>query len=78
VASHDLDRIGELAGFWIGDHAHSHGRAWPVFSALGIAAGIVDQQRTLLEHHDQWQSFGILLVAALLSMAWAERTQATW
>jgi hypothetical protein len=135
---------GQLAAFWIGDHAQSHGRAWPVFRALGyqpwnldgrayldhamvvefrllpwitivavlttavarpyqavllaFAAGIVEnawwlhlpacdfprgfadvvgEQRTLLERHEPWQSFGILLASALVSMAWAERTQAT-
>jgi hypothetical protein len=135
---------GQLAAFWVGDHAQSGGKAWPVFSALGyrpwrlggqaylyhamvvefrllpwitivavltaavarpyqavlaaFAAGIVennwwlhlpsydfpqwfadlvDKQRTLLEHHDPWQAFGILLASALLAMAWAERTQAT-
>jgi hypothetical protein len=152
---------GQLAAFWIGDHAQSQGRAWPLFRALGyqpwrlggqsvmrraaslqravvgdgrgylyhamvvefrllpwitivavltaavarpyqavlaaFAAGIVendwwlhlpsydfpkwfaelvDKQRTLLEHHDPWQAFGILLASALLAMAWAERTQA--
>ena len=135
---------GQLAAFWVGDHAQSAGKAWPVFSALGyrpwrlggraylyhamvvefrllpwitivavltaalarpyqavlaaFAAGIVennwwlhlpsydfpkwfadlvDKQRTLLERHDPWQAFGILLASALLAMAWAERTQAT-
>lgn len=135
---------GQLAAFWIGDHAQSHGKAWPVFRALGyqpwrlggqaylyhamvvefrllpwitivavltaavarpyqavvaaFVAGIVennwwlhlpsydfpqwfadlvDKQRTLLEHHDPWQAFGILLASALVAMAWAERTQAT-
>lgn len=134
----------QLAAFWIGDHAQHHGKAWPVFRALGyrpwnlggeaylfhavfeelrllpwilivavltaavarpyqavlvaFAAGIVennwwlhlptydfpkwfadlvDKQRTLLEHRDPWQAFGILLLAALIVMAWAERTQAT-
>ncbi|WP_194919308.1 hypothetical protein [Catenulispora rubra] len=134
---------GQLAAFWVGDHAQSGGKAWPVFRALGyrpwrlggaaylyhamvvefrllpwitivavltaavarpyqavlaaFAAGIVednwwlhlpsydfpkwfadlvDKQRTLLEHHDPWQAFGILLASALLAMAWAERTQA--
>lgn len=134
---------GQLAAFWIGDHAQSGGKAWPVFRALGyqpwrlgggaylyhamvvefrllpwitivavltaavarpyqavlvaFAAGIVennwwlhlpsydfpqwfadlvDRQRTLLEHHDPWQAFGILLASALVAMAWAERTQA--
>jgi hypothetical protein len=134
---------GQLAAFWIGDHARSGGKAWPVFRALGyqpwrlggpaylyhamvvefrllpwitivavltaavarpyqavlaaFAAGIVennwwlhlpsydfpqwfadlvDKQRTLLEHHDPWQAFGILLASALVAMAWAERTQA--
>ncbi|GAA2044959.1 hypothetical protein GCM10009839_55950 [Catenulispora yoronensis] len=38
---------------------------------------LVAKQRTLLEHHNPWQAFGILLVLALLTMAWAERTQAT-
>lgn len=153
---------GQLAAFWIGDHAQSGGKAWPVFRALGykpwrlggpsilrraaspqravvgdgraylyhamvvefrllpwitivavltaavarpyqavlaaFVAGIVennwwlhlpsydfpqwfadlvDKQRTLLEHHDPWQAFGILLASALVAMAWAERTQAT-
>jgi transposase len=40
-------------------------------------ADLVDGQRTLLEHHDPWQAFGILLASALVAMAWAERTQAT-
>lgn len=152
---------GQLAAFWIGDHAQSGGKAWPVFRVLGykpwrlgdqsvlrreaspqramvgdgwaylyhamvvefrllpwiaivavltaavarpyqavlaaFVAGIVenswwlhlpscdfpqwftdlvDKQRTLLEHHDPWQAFGILLASALVAMAWAERTQA--
>jgi hypothetical protein len=40
-------------------------------------ADLVDKQRTLLEHRDPWQAFGILLLAAFIAMAWAERTQAT-
>jgi hypothetical protein len=135
---------GQLAAFWVGDHAQSHGKPWPVFRALGyqpwrlggsaylyhamvvefrllpwvtivavlaaavarpyqavlaaFAAGIVennwwlhlpgydfpqwfadlvDKQRALLEHHDPWQAFGILLASALVATAWAERTQAT-
>lgn len=134
---------GQLAAFWTGDHAQSHGKAWPVFRALGYRpwrlngpaylyhamvvefrllpwitivavltaavarpyqavaaafvagsventwwlhlpsydfpkwfADLVDKQRTLLEHHDPWQAFGILLASALVAMAWAERTQA--
>ncbi|GAA1960598.1 hypothetical protein [Catenulispora subtropica] len=133
----------QLAAFWIGDHAQHHGKAWPVFRALGyrpwdlggeaylfhavfeefrllpwimivavgtaalarpyqavlvaFAAGIVennwwlhlptydfpkwfadlvDKQRTLLEHFNPWQAFGILLGLAFVGMAWAERTQA--
>ena len=40
-------------------------------------ADLVDKQRTLLEHHDPWPAFGILLGLAVVAMAWAERTQAT-
>lgn len=40
-------------------------------------ADLVDKQRSLLEHHDPWQSFGILLGLTVVAMAWAERTQAT-
>jgi hypothetical protein len=135
---------GQLAAFWIGDHAQSGGKAWPVFRILGYKpwrlggpaylyhamvvefrllpwitivavltaavarpyqavlaafgagvvennwwlhlpsydfpqwfADLVDKQRTLLEHHDPWQAFGILLASALVAMAWAERTQAS-
>lgn len=40
-------------------------------------ADLVDKQRTLLEHFNPWQAFGILLGLALTAMAWAERSQAT-
>jgi len=134
---------GQLVAFWIGDHAQSGGKAWPVFKTLGYKpwhlggraylyhamvvesrllpwltilavltaavarpyqavlaafvagtvennwwlhlpscdfpqwfADLVGKQRTLLEHHDPWQAFGILLASSLVAMAWAERTQA--
>jgi hypothetical protein len=119
---------GQLAAFWIGNHAQSGGKdgsaylyhamvvefrllPWITIVAVLTAAvarpyqavlaafvagivknnwwlhlpsydfpqwfaDLVDKQRTLLEHHDPWQAFGILVASALVAMAWAERTQA--
>ncbi|NUR58911.1 MAG: hypothetical protein HOV87_09570 [Catenulispora sp.] len=66
-----------LAAFTAGIVENNWWLHLPTYDFPKWFADLVDKQRTLLEHHDPWQAFGILLGLAFVAMAWAERTQAT-
>jgi hypothetical protein len=68
---------GQLAAFWIGDHAQSGGKAWPVFRALGYRPWRWGGQACL--HHAMVVEFRLLpwiAIAAVLTAAVARPYQA--
>lgn len=68
---------GQLAAFWIGDHARSGSRAWPVFGALGYRPWRLGGREYL--YHAMVMEFDLLpwiTIVAVLTAALARPYQA--
>jgi hypothetical protein len=68
---------GQLAAFWIGDHAQSGGKAWPVFRVLGYKPWRLDGRAYL--YHAMVVEFRLLpwiTIVAVLTTAVARPYQA--
>src|SRR4051794_20505010 len=67
----------QLAAFWIGDHAQHHGKAWPVFRALGYEPWNLGGEAYLF--HAMFEEFRLLpwiMIVAVLTAAVARPYQA--
>ncbi|MFL6115704.1 MAG: hypothetical protein ACJ786_30810 [Catenulispora sp.] len=67
----------QLVAFWIGDHAQHHGKAWPVFRALGYRPWNLGGEAYLF--HAMFEEFRLLpwiLIVAVATAALARPYQA--